>query len=200
MSRTATLASPTAGSRTAAVDGDSSGPLSALFFSRTAARGITVISHRGNGAGAGAGAGVGGRGRAGSGAVKAIPIPGPKLIGELAQTRCQRLPQSPCSVQDAAAAGGIAGAFTYLQTKGASEIYDGSFDAIVKTFKNKGVLDFYSEAYDIGSVSQIQGVCQRRFGEHQAETWWSENHEKVYDKYNVRSTDKSSVSPPSSQH
>ncbi|KAI8004241.1 PH, RCC1 and FYVE domains-containing protein 1 [Camellia lanceoleosa] len=41
---------------------------------------------------------------------------------------------------------------------------------------------------------------QRRFGEHQAETWWSENHEKVYDKYNVRGTDKSSVSPPSSQH
>ncbi|KAL7208572.1 hypothetical protein ACSBR1_030333 [Camellia fascicularis] len=41
---------------------------------------------------------------------------------------------------------------------------------------------------------------QRRFGEHQAETWWSEKHEKVYDKYNVRGTDKSSVSPPSSQH
>ncbi|KAL7208573.1 hypothetical protein ACSBR1_030334 [Camellia fascicularis] len=34
---------------------------------------------------------------------------------------------------------------------------------------------------------------RRRFGEHQAETWWSENREKVYDKYNVRGTDKSSV-------
>ncbi|XP_052191395.1 PH, RCC1 and FYVE domains-containing protein 1-like isoform X3 [Diospyros lotus] len=36
---------------------------------------------------------------------------------------------------------------------------------------------------------------RRRFGEHQAETWWSENREKVYEKYNVRgSSDKSSVS------
>ncbi|GFS34729.1 mitochondrial substrate carrier family protein [Actinidia rufa] len=49
-----------------------------------------------------------------------------------------------------AAGGGIAGAFTYvclhpldtiktkLQTKGAFEIYNGTFDAIVKTFQNKG--------------------------------------------------------------
>ncbi|KAM7252952.1 hypothetical protein ACFE04_025570 [Oxalis oulophora] len=27
---------------------------------------------------------------------------------------------------------------------------------------------------------------RRRFGEHQAETWWSENRDKVYEKYNVR--------------
>ncbi|KAJ7969838.1 Regulator of chromosome condensation (RCC1) family with FYVE zinc finger domain-containing protein [Quillaja saponaria] len=33
---------------------------------------------------------------------------------------------------------------------------------------------------------------RRRFGEHQAETWWSENREKVYERYNVRGTDKSS--------
>ncbi|PIA41857.1 hypothetical protein AQUCO_02200350v1 [Aquilegia coerulea] len=33
---------------------------------------------------------------------------------------------------------------------------------------------------------------RRRFGEHQAETWWSENREKVYEKYNVRGSDKSS--------
>ncbi|KAG4941618.1 hypothetical protein JHK87_045489 [Glycine soja] len=32
---------------------------------------------------------------------------------------------------------------------------------------------------------------RRRFGEHQAETWWSENRDKVYERYNVRSTDKS---------
>ncbi|CAM0901590.1 unnamed protein product [Alopecurus aequalis] len=31
---------------------------------------------------------------------------------------------------------------------------------------------------------------RRRFGEHQAESWWSENHERVYDKYNVRKTDR----------
>ncbi|XP_074263712.1 PH, RCC1 and FYVE domains-containing protein 1-like [Silene latifolia] len=35
---------------------------------------------------------------------------------------------------------------------------------------------------------------RRRFGEHQAETWWSENREKVYEKYNVRGSDKASVS------
>ncbi|KAL0326040.1 UNVERIFIED_CONTAM: PH, RCC1 and FYVE domains-containing protein 1 [Sesamum radiatum] len=35
---------------------------------------------------------------------------------------------------------------------------------------------------------------RRRFGEHQAETWWSENREKVYEKYNVRGSDNSSVS------
>ncbi|KAF2296569.1 hypothetical protein GH714_000268 [Hevea brasiliensis] len=35
---------------------------------------------------------------------------------------------------------------------------------------------------------------RRRFGEHQAETWWSENRGKVYEKYNVRGSDKSSVS------
>ncbi|TKY45696.1 BREVIS RADIX [Spatholobus suberectus] len=33
---------------------------------------------------------------------------------------------------------------------------------------------------------------RRRFLDHQAETWWSENREKVYERYNVRSTDKSS--------
>ncbi|KAL3638913.1 PH, RCC1 and FYVE domains-containing protein 1 [Castilleja foliolosa] len=32
---------------------------------------------------------------------------------------------------------------------------------------------------------------RRRFGEHQAESWWSENRERVYDKYNVRGSDKS---------
>ncbi|XP_040997959.1 PH, RCC1 and FYVE domains-containing protein 1-like [Juglans microcarpa x Juglans regia] len=35
---------------------------------------------------------------------------------------------------------------------------------------------------------------RRKFGEHQAETWWSENREKVYERYNVRGSDKSSVS------
>ncbi|GLT52800.1 hypothetical protein SLA2020_261190 [Shorea laevis] len=35
---------------------------------------------------------------------------------------------------------------------------------------------------------------RKRFGEHQAETWCSENREKVYEKYNVGGTDKSLVS------
>ncbi|KAK9110447.1 hypothetical protein Sjap_018507 [Stephania japonica] len=40
---------------------------------------------------------------------------------------------------------------------------------------------------------------RRRFGEHQAETWWSENREKVYEKYNVRGSDKSSSGGGSGQ-
>ncbi|KAG0495372.1 hypothetical protein HPP92_000063 [Vanilla planifolia] len=32
---------------------------------------------------------------------------------------------------------------------------------------------------------------RRRFGEQQAETWWSENRDKVYEKYNVRGMDRS---------
>ncbi|KAK4745179.1 hypothetical protein SAY87_011491 [Trapa incisa] len=35
---------------------------------------------------------------------------------------------------------------------------------------------------------------RRRFKERQAETWWSENRERVYERYNVRGSDKSSVS------
>lgn len=35
---------------------------------------------------------------------------------------------------------------------------------------------------------------RRRFGEHQAETWWSENREKVYERYNVRGSDRTSAS------
>ncbi|KAL4272222.1 hypothetical protein GQ457_13G022360 [Hibiscus cannabinus] len=35
---------------------------------------------------------------------------------------------------------------------------------------------------------------RRRFGEHQAETWWSENREKVYERYNVNVSDKASIS------
>lgn len=35
---------------------------------------------------------------------------------------------------------------------------------------------------------------RRRFGEHQAETWWSENREKVYEKYNVRVSEKATAS------
>ncbi|KAJ8771648.1 hypothetical protein K2173_026825 [Erythroxylum novogranatense] len=35
---------------------------------------------------------------------------------------------------------------------------------------------------------------RRRFGEHQAETWWSENRDNVYERYNVRGSDRSSIS------
>ncbi|KAF7141200.1 hypothetical protein RHSIM_Rhsim06G0090700 [Rhododendron simsii] len=45
-----------------------------------------------------------------------------------------------------------------------------------------------------GAEQLVHGSSRRRFGEHQAETWWSENREKVYDRYNVRGLDKASVS------
>ncbi|CAA0831636.1 Protein MITOFERRINLIKE 1- chloroplastic [Striga hermonthica] len=76
-----------------------------------------------------------------------------------------------------AAAGGTAGAFTYvclhpldtiktkLQTKGASEIYSGAFDAFVKTFRSKGILGFYSgiSAVIVGSTFSSAvyfGTCE----------------------------------------
>nr|GMD09135.1 protein MITOFERRINLIKE 1, chloroplastic [Ipomoea batatas]GME15009.1 protein MITOFERRINLIKE 1, chloroplastic [Ipomoea batatas]GME20714.1 protein MITOFERRINLIKE 1, chloroplastic [Ipomoea batatas]GME20715.1 protein MITOFERRINLIKE 1, chloroplastic [Ipomoea batatas] len=76
-----------------------------------------------------------------------------------------------------AAAGGIAGAFTYvclhpldtiktkLQTKGASEIYSGTMDAVVKTFQSKGILGFYSgvSAVIVGSTFSSAvyfGTCE----------------------------------------
>ncbi|KAH7834580.1 hypothetical protein Vadar_017549 [Vaccinium darrowii] len=76
-----------------------------------------------------------------------------------------------------AAAGGIAGAFTYvclhpldtvktkLQTKGASEIYSSALDAVVKTFQSKGILGFYSgvSAVIIGSTASSAvyfGTCE----------------------------------------
>lgn len=76
-----------------------------------------------------------------------------------------------------AGGGGIAGAFTYvclypldtiktkLQAKGAKEMYDGAFDAIVKTFKSKGILGFYSgvSAVIVGSTFSSAvyfGTCE----------------------------------------
>ncbi|KAL5987987.1 Protein MITOFERRINLIKE 1, chloroplastic [Asimina triloba] len=76
-----------------------------------------------------------------------------------------------------AMAGGIAGAFTYvcllpldtvktkLQTKGASQIYNSAFDAVVKTFQSKGILGFYSgiSAVIVGSTFSSAvyfGTCE----------------------------------------
>lgn len=76
-----------------------------------------------------------------------------------------------------AAGGGIAGAFTYvclhpldtiktkLQTKGASDIYANTFDAIIKTFQSKGILGFYSgvSAVIVGSTASSAvyfGTCE----------------------------------------
>ncbi|GAB4861142.1 Protein MITOFERRINLIKE 1, chloroplastic [Ancistrocladus abbreviatus] len=76
-----------------------------------------------------------------------------------------------------AAAGGFAGAFTYfclhpldtiktkLQTRGASQIYSSTLDAIAKTFASKGILGFYSgiSAVVVGSTlsSAIYfGTCE----------------------------------------
>ncbi|MQL98031.1 hypothetical protein Taro_030734, partial [Colocasia esculenta] len=76
-----------------------------------------------------------------------------------------------------AMAGGIAGAFTYvcllpidtvktkLQTKGAAQIYSGTLDAVVQTFRSSGVLGFYRgvSAVIVGSAfsSAIYfGTCE----------------------------------------
>nr|GMC50735.1 PH, RCC1 and FYVE domains-containing protein 1-like [Ipomoea batatas]GMC56398.1 PH, RCC1 and FYVE domains-containing protein 1-like [Ipomoea batatas] len=40
---------------------------------------------------------------------------------------------------------------------------------------------------------------RRRFGEHQAESWWSENRENVYKRYNVRGSDMSSATSHASR-
>ncbi|XP_030446329.2 protein MITOFERRINLIKE 1, chloroplastic [Syzygium oleosum] len=76
-----------------------------------------------------------------------------------------------------AAGGGIAGAFTYvclhpldtiktkLQTKGASELYKNTLDAVVKTFQSRGILGFYSgvSAVIVGSTASSAvyfGTCE----------------------------------------
>ncbi|KAE8647177.1 hypothetical protein Csa_019042 [Cucumis sativus] len=76
-----------------------------------------------------------------------------------------------------AAGGAMAGAFTYvcllpldtiktrLQTKGASEIYKNTFDAVVKTFQSRGILGFYSgiSAVIVGSAASSAvyfGTCE----------------------------------------
>ncbi|XP_065847470.1 protein MITOFERRINLIKE 1, chloroplastic [Euphorbia lathyris] len=76
-----------------------------------------------------------------------------------------------------AGGGGIAGAFTYvclhpldtiktkLQTKGASQIYSSTFDAVVKTFQDKGIWGFYSgiSAVIVGSTASSAvyfGTCE----------------------------------------
>jgi solute carrier family 25 S-adenosylmethionine transporter 26 len=76
-----------------------------------------------------------------------------------------------------AGGGGIAGAFTYfclhpldtiktkLQTKGASDIYANTLDAVLKTFQSKGILGFYSgiSAVIVGSTASSAvyfGTCE----------------------------------------
>ncbi|KDP43023.1 hypothetical protein JCGZ_25209 [Jatropha curcas] len=76
-----------------------------------------------------------------------------------------------------AGGGGIAGAFTYvclhpldtiktkLQTEGASQVYSSTFDAIVKTFQEKGISGFYSgvSAVIVGSTASSAvyfGTCE----------------------------------------
>ncbi|PKA53943.1 Protein mitoferrin-like 1, chloroplastic [Apostasia shenzhenica] len=76
-----------------------------------------------------------------------------------------------------AAAGAIAGAFTYvcllpidtiktkLQTRGAAQIYSGSLDAVLQTFRTQGLLGFYRgvSAVLVGSASSSAvyfGTCE----------------------------------------
>ncbi|GLT32168.1 hypothetical protein SLA2020_068540 [Shorea laevis] len=76
-----------------------------------------------------------------------------------------------------AGGGGIAGAFTYvclhpldtiktkMQTKGAAQIYRNTLDAVVKTFRERGILGFYSgvSAVIVGSTASSAvyfGTCE----------------------------------------
>ncbi|CAL9149975.1 unnamed protein product [Musa hybrid cultivar] len=76
-----------------------------------------------------------------------------------------------------AAAGGAAGAFTYvcllpidavktkLQTKGAAQIYSGALDAAIQTFRTQGILGFYRgvSAVLVGSATSSAiyfGTCE----------------------------------------
>lgn len=48
---------------------------------------------------------------------------------------------------------------------------------------------FYNPSFNLNI-----GECSRkRFSEKQAEQWWAENRARVYEQYNVRMIDKSSV-------
>ncbi|XP_010063881.2 protein MITOFERRINLIKE 1, chloroplastic [Eucalyptus grandis] len=86
-------------------------------------------------------------------------------------------PLRPRAGPDRRRRGGIAGAFTYvclhpldtiktkLQTKGASEMYRNTLDAVVKTFQSRGILGFYSgiSAVVVGSTASSAvyfGTCE----------------------------------------
>lgn len=43
------------------------------------------------------------------------------------------------------------------------------------------------------NFDQIYKCSRKRFSEKQAEQWWAENRARVYEQYNVRMIDKSSV-------
>ncbi|CAK8532869.1 unnamed protein product [Lathyrus sativus] len=81
-------------------------------------------------------------------------------------------------------------------------------DAALATNSNNQVDAEWIEQYEPGVyitlVAMHDGTrdlkrvrfSRRRFGENQAEIWWSENREMVYEKYNVRNSDKSSSQAP----
>lgn len=47
--------------------------------------------------------------------------------------------------------------------------------------------------YNLGFNLCIGGCSRKRFSEKQAEQWWAENRARVYELYNVRLIDKSSI-------
>ena len=52
-------------------------------------------------------------------------------------------------------------------------------------------INFTSVTYQCLCLLSQNFLCsRRRFGEHQAESWWNENRDKVYEKYNVRSSER----------
>lgn len=43
------------------------------------------------------------------------------------------------------------------------------------------------------NVTNMVNCSRKRFSEKQAEQWWAENRGRVYEQYNVRTVDKSSI-------
>ena len=68
--------------------------------------------------------------------------------------------------------------------------------------------DEWLEEYEAGVFMKLKDLgdgtrelkrvrfSKRRFGEHQAENWWKENREKVYERYNIRTSQQASSAAP----
>uniref|UniRef100_A0A452XKP8 BRX domain-containing protein n=3 Tax=Aegilops tauschii subsp. strangulata TaxID=200361 RepID=A0A452XKP8_AEGTS len=68
--------------------------------------------------------------------------------------------------------------------------------------------DEWLEEYEAGVFMKLKDLgdgtrelkrvrfSKRRFGEHQAENWWKENREKVYERYNIRTSQRASSAAP----
>ncbi|KAL4337303.1 hypothetical protein AHAS_Ahas12G0096700 [Arachis hypogaea] len=64
-------------------------------------------------------------------------------------------------------------------------------------------IEQYEPGVYVSLVAQRDGTKvfnKRRFGLRQAETWWSDNQDKVYERYNVRSSEVKSSNQAGAPH